>query len=193
MLELFSVMSPVLLSFFLVLSSLFNQNLKGLVYLAGVLMASVFNIFVMNLIGSRHFDDRAYTCNLIELPFLNQFNSPAPNSVFIAFTAAYLLLPMFYNNQMNYIILAFLLALFGIDAMTQVQKRCTTQAGSFFGGLLGFLLGAIWFTLFYQSGFRSLLYFDELQSNNVVCSRPAKQTFRCSVYKGGQLISSSTV
>ena len=194
MLELFSVMSPLLLSFFLVMSSLFNQNIKGLVYLAGVLIASVINVFVMNIIGSPQFVDRAYSCNVLELPsVISAFNSPSPNSVFIAFTIAYLVLPMYFNNQMNYIILAALLSLFGLDAMTQVTKRCTTMAGTFFGALLGFLLGATWFTLFYQAGYSSLLYFDELQSNNVVCSRPANQTFKCSVYKGGQLISSNVV
>ena len=37
----------------------------------------------------------------------------------------------------------------------------------------------------------SLLYFDEFISNNVVCSRPTEQTFRCSVYKNGELISNN--
>ena len=47
-LQLFSLISPLLLVFFLVMSSLFNQNLKGIVYLAGVLLASCINIFLMN-------------------------------------------------------------------------------------------------------------------------------------------------
>ena len=51
-LQLFSAMSPLLLGFFLVMSSLFNQNLKGIVYLAGVLIASVINIFLMNQIDT---------------------------------------------------------------------------------------------------------------------------------------------
>ena len=32
---------------------------------------------------------------------------------------------------------------------------------------------------------------QELQSNNIICARPSKQTFKCSVYKNGQLISSN--
>jgi hypothetical protein len=47
--------------------------------------------------------------------------------------------------------------------------------------------------LFHVSGYDSLLYFDELESNNVTCSRPSKQTFKCSVYKNGELISSNVV
>ena len=102
MLQLFSAMSPLLLGFFLVMSSLFNQNLKGIIYLAGVLLASVINIFLMNQIGSKVDLNASLSCDLIKLPFLSEFNSPAPTSLFIAFTIAYLVLPMYYNNQVNY-------------------------------------------------------------------------------------------
>ncbi len=36
--QIFSYVSPVLLAFFLVASSKFNKNAKGIVYLGGVLM-----------------------------------------------------------------------------------------------------------------------------------------------------------
>ena len=193
MLELFSLMAPVLLLFFLVMSSLFNQNLKGLVYLAGVLIASVINVFIMNQIQSPVDTTRAFTCNLVELPFLTEFNSPNPSSLFIAFTVAYLILPMKYNNQMNYVVLAALLCLFGLDTVTQLKNKCSTPSGTFFGALIGFLLGAAWYSIFHSAGYDSLLYFDELVSNNVKCSRPAKQTFKCSVMKNGELVSSGTV
>ena len=192
-LELFSLIAPFMLGFFLIMSSLFNQNLKGLVYLAGVLIATIINIFLMNQLGSEKFSDAALSCEFISLPFMGKFNSPAPSSLFIAFTLAYLVLPMKYNNQINYVILAALLCLLLLDGITKVSKRCTTAGGTFLGTLVGFLLGAIWYTLFHTSGYDSLLYFDELQSNNVVCSRPSKQSFKCSVYKNGQLVSSNIV
>ena len=192
-LELISLISPFLLGFFLVLSSLFNQNLKGFVYLAGILIAVVINIFLMNQIASPKIEGRALSCDFIGLPFMEQFNSPAPSSLFIAFTIAYLVLPMKYNNQMNYVILAALLSLLAIDGITKVNKKCTTTGGTVLGTLVGLVLGATWYTLFHMSGYDSLLYFDELQSNRVVCSRPAKQSFKCSVYKNGELISSNVV
>ena len=194
-LQLFAALAPLLLGFFLVMSSLFNQSLKGMVYLAGVLMASIINIFLMNLIKSPMSKEasNSVSCNLVELPYISQFNSPAPSSLFIAFTIAYLVLPMQYNGQINYVILAALLCLFGIDAVAKVQNSCTTLGGSFLGALVGGILGTIWYTLFHVSGYYFLLYFDELESNNVTCSRPSKQTFKCSVYKNGELISSNVV
>jgi len=190
-LQLFSFLAPTLLVFFLFMASLFNQNLKGLVYLAGILMAFIVNVFFMNMVGSERNEDEAYSCTLFDIPFMSRFNSPYPSSLLIAFTVSYLILPMKYNGQMNYAVLTFLLMLLGIDIYTKVYNKCTTYAGSILGSLVGFLFGAIWYVLFHVTGYDGLLYFDELRSDNVVCSRPSKQTFKCSVYKNGELISSN--
>ena len=40
-----------------------------------------------------------------------------------------------------------------------------------------------------STGNDNLLYFGKYTSNNVQCSKPSKQTFKCSVYKNGRLIS----
>ena len=188
-LQFFSFISPTLLIFFLFMASLFNQNLKGLVYIAGILLASIINIFFMNIIGSGRNPEEAFSCSIFDIPHVSRFNSPYPSCLIIAFTVAYLILPMKYNEQMNYPVLAFLLAILGIDIVTKVQNKCTTWAGSILGGLVGFLLGTIWYILFHVTGFDSLLYFDELRSDNVMCSQPSSQTFKCSVYQNGQLIS----
>ena len=191
LLQFFSFISPTLLVFFMFLMSLFNQNLKGLVYIAGLLIASVINIIFMNIIGSGRDDNESFSCSMFDIPNVSQFNSPYPTSLIIAFTLAYLSLPMKYNKQMNYIVLIFLLGLLGIDVLTKVQNRCTTYAGAILGALVGFLLGSVWYVLFFSLGYSSLLYFDELRSDNVQCSMPTKQTFKCSVYKNGELISSN--
>jgi uncharacterized BrkB/YihY/UPF0761 family membrane protein len=175
------------------MSSLFNQNLKGLVYLAGVLIASVINIFLMNQIKSPILPGASLTCDFVELPYKINYNSPAPTCLFIAFTIAYLVLPMHYNGQMNYVVLSALLGLLALDAINKVRNQCTTNAGTILGSLVGLVLGAVWYTLFHLSGYDSLLYFNELASDKVMCSKPSKQTFKCNVYKGGNLISSNIV
>ena len=190
-LQFFSFIAPTLLIFFLFMTSLFNQNLKGLVYIAGVLISSIANIVLMNMIGSERSDDESFSCSMFDIPYVSRFNSPFPTTLIIAFTIAYLVLPMRYNNQMNYILLAFLLILLVIDILTKVQNKCTTYPGALLGGLVGGLSGLIWYGLFSVSGYKSLLFFDELQSNSVLCSKPTKQTFKCSVYKNGELISSN--
>jgi hypothetical protein len=190
-LQFFSFLSPTLLVFFMFMSSLFNQNLKGLVYIAGLLMASLVNVVLMNLVGSGRDENEAFSCSIFDIPHMSQYNSPYPSCLIIAFTVAYLVLPMNYNKQMNYAVLGFLLCLLGIDFLTKVQNKCTTYAGAVLGSFVGFLMGTIWYVFFHSAGFDSLMYFDELRSDNVICSRPTKQTFKCSVYKNGELISSN--
>ena len=189
--QLFSLIAPLLLGFFLVMLSLFNQSLKGLVYLGGVLIAIVLNIPIMNRIASPIDPNAPIICNILEIPFLNRYTSPSPSTLFIGFTIAYLFLPMQYNNQINYILIAALFCLLALDCVTKVTNKCTSAAGALLGALIGFIFGATWYTLFHMAGYDSLLYFEELQSNNIICARPSKQTFKCSVYKNGQLISSN--
>jgi len=40
-------------------------------------------------------------------------------------------------------------------------------------------------------GADEVLYFDEMESNAVKCEKPSSQTFKCSVYKNGVLVSSN--
>ena len=59
--------------------------------------------------------------------------------------------------------------------------------------ILGILFGTVWVTIFWSAGKKDLLFYNELASNNVVCNKPSKQTFKCSVYKNGEIISSDVV
>lgn len=184
-----SALTPLLLIFFMVMISIFNQDLKGLVYLAGILIVSVINIFLLNIIKNKRDETSSTSCNIFNLPFnMTQYNVPSLNSVLISFTMAYLLLPMISSNQMNYVIIAALFSIFIIDGISKIMNKCTTSAGVIFGLLTGFLTGSLWYTIFHSTGYNSLLYFDEVISNKVYCSRPKKQTFKCAVYKNGELI-----
>ena len=42
----------------------------------------------------------------------------------------------------------------------------------------------------YTDNSSKYLFLNETQSNKDVCSMPKKQTFKCSVYKNGELIGS---
>ncbi len=188
--------SPFLLGFFLIMSSIFNQDIKGFIYLAGVLIATIINILLMNIIRHEASPNRAPICDVIDFNIFavgGTFDNPSLSSAFIAFTIAYLILPMIYNNQMNYIVLVFLLAIFIINIFTKLTNKCTDMAGISVGSLIGFILGAFWYSLLSVTGNERLLYFNEFISNNVVCERPTKQSFKCAVYKNGELIKNNIV
>ncbi len=187
--QLFSIFAPLFLGTFLVLVSIFNQNIKGMIYLGGVLIASVINYMVSMVIGSEPLDNEGPICNLVEFPLIpNRYNVPNYNSMFIGFTLMYLLLPMLSNNQINFWIVGTIVSIFAVDAYVKLQYSCTVPRGITIGGIVGLSLGAIWYFLLKFNNFESLLFFNDLTSNNVVCKRPQNQTFKCSVYKNGQVI-----
>jgi hypothetical protein len=187
--QLFSIFAPLFLGTFLVLVSVFNQNIKGLIYLGGVLIASVINYVVSMTIGSEPVPGEGSICNLVEFPLIpNRYNVPNYNSMFIAFTLMYLLLPMLTNSQVNLWIVGTIVSIFAIDAYVKLQYSCTVPRGITIGGIVGAALGSLWYFLFKFTDMQSLLFFNDLTSNNVVCNRPKNQTFKCSVYKNGQVI-----
>jgi hypothetical protein len=187
--QVFSIFAPLFLGTFLVLVSVFNQNIKGLIYLGGVLIASVINYVVSMTIGSEPVPGEGSICNLVEFPLIpNRYNVPNYNSMFIAFTLMYLLLPMLTNSQVNLWIIGTIVSIFAIDAYVKLQYSCTVPRGITIGGIVGAALGSLWYFLFKFTDMQSLLFFNDLTSNNVVCNRPKNQTFKCSVYKNGQVI-----
>lgn len=189
MLKFFAAISPILLAFCLVMLSIFNSDIKGMVYLGGVLIASLINLFILNTLKVKSQTLIPPSCNLIDFPFnLNEYVSPAFNSMFIAFTLAYLYLPMQYISGINFPVLMFITGLLVLDGGTKIMGGCTTFSGVALGSLVGFVLGIIWFVLFFSTGHEDLLFFNVESSNNVICSRPKQQTFKCRLYKNGELI-----
>jgi len=185
--------SPFIVTFLMVMISLMNQNIKGIIYLAGVLMVSVVTTLLINLAGSAGYVTKTNSplCGIFNIPFLGSGGAgsiPPFNSVLIMFTFAYTYLPMLYNNQMNYPFFAFLLSLFLIDGISKVNEGCTRYMGVFIGGVIGYLLGSLFYMIIDISGHKDLLFFNEIASDKAICEKPTRKTFKCQVYKNGQLI-----
>jgi len=82
----------------------------------------------------------------------------------------------------------FVTGLLVLDGATKMMSGCTTFGGVALGTLIGTVLGILWFIAFYATDHKDLLFFNLEPSNNVICSRPKKQTFKCKIYKNGELI-----
>jgi len=192
LIQLGAAISPLLLSFFLVMLSAFNSDIKGIVYLGGVMIASLINFVIMNTLNIRMPGLVPPNCNLVEFPFnLNSYISPAFNTMYITFTLIYLLMPMVYMSTVNYPVIISILCILVLDAVTKVLKGCTNFMGVLLGCMVGLVLGILWFIVFYATNNKELLFFNVDASNKVMCSRPDKQTFKCRVYKNGELVSTT--
>jgi hypothetical protein len=115
------------------------------------------------------------------------FTVPSMNSAIFLFTIVYLFLPMVMNNIINYPLLIVMLILYAIDCVIKSGNHCTTPTGIILGSFVGIVIGLFWYFII-KSQSPNLLYYDDLLSNKIACSRPSQQKFKCSVYKNGELL-----
>jgi len=181
-----SYMAPFLISFFMVMFSILTGSIvKGLLFISGLLIVTFMNYLLKNSLKSLQDPLASPLCNSLPGPFTVRakehiFNSPSTSSTIIAFTLAYLAYPMILKPiNMNPVLIAFLVALIGINGAVEVQDRCTNVSGIFLGSLVGILFGIIFFSLVKMSGNESLAFFTEQGSNGIQCSKPGKTQFKC--------------
>ena len=185
--KIISTLSPFLISFFFLISSILDQNLKGFVYLIGVILASFSNVFLLQYFTN---DDliqaeksKPMSCGLLDFPLVvPQTSVPCTNTIFHTFTLSYLIAMMTNSGKFNPSLIIFLAIIFVIDIASRFNpfgtKNCTTEVGILLGALIGTAYGAIWFTVWWAAGIREVLYYDELSSNNVKCVK-SKTKFVC--------------
>ena len=189
-----SYMAPFLISFFMVMFSILTGSIvKGLLFISGLLIVTFMNYLLKNSLKSLQDPLASPLCNSLPAPFTLRagehiFNSPSTSSTIIAFTLAYLAYLMILKPiNMNPVLIAFLVALIGINGAVEVQDRCTNVSGIFLGSLVGILFGIIFFSLVKMSGNESLAFFTEQGSNGIQCSKPGKTHFKCFRKHGSSL------
>jgi hypothetical protein len=186
-------MYPIFIVTFLVIASLFNLRLNGLIYLLGIIITfGICWITAILPIGDERIRVSPITCDFFST-FGYPYKNPSFQAAVTSFTFIYLLLPMLQNVVLlNPVVISFTAIFAIINMVYLVKTTCASIGGILLGSGIGLLLGSIWFAIFWSSN-KSLLFYNELVSNNVICNKPSSQRFKCSIYRGGELISSSVV
>lgn len=167
----------ILISFFLLLS-IFNSNLKGLMYVFGVIFLTPIVLALSKLILPNE--------NMKPFNFFGDLLNDIPtfSSSLYSYTFFYLLAAMIGSNIINMGLVVFILLMAAADAGIRLRYKSTTQKGIFFGFIIGAIVGMIWYIVMSQAG-PKFLYFEEYVSNKVACGVPKKQGFKCRLYKNG--------
>jgi len=191
----FVQLSPVFISSFMLMSSVFSGDVKAFIWLALSIVGIVI-ILLLQQTSLFRLDPVSYAaddnCGDPLIPLFTNFPTLSVSTFFIVFTMIYLIQPMFMNNDWNYYVIIGFLGLLAMDTMVKFQlfPSCTRKTGILAGATLGALYSALCYNAILAAGGNRLLYFNTVSSNNVYCSRPKKQTFKCFVYKNGEVISS---
>lgn len=191
-LQLISSLSPLYLSVFFILSSISNGDLKWTMFLAGLIfLVFIFSLAAMTTdakfdkVNGSAFYKRE--CNFVSFPYgLSEYTIPNFNSTALSFIFAYIYLPMVQFESYNIVLLSIIMVLFFIDGVTKVMNGCTPIVGVLMGLAIGWIVGYLWY-LIVAGANNNLIYFNN-SNTNPICSRPNNQTFKCKVYKNGEII-----
>ena len=183
-----SFFSPIILATIVTSMSFIFQNFKGLIYLGFLIGCCLIRNYIYQMSGSNPVKNDGTICTSIQY---SKYGNPTFSSFVFSFTIMYLSLPMFSNGSPNFWIFTSLVSYFLIDLFIKIYKKCIIPTGDLFINiLLGFSISALIVSLMYIGGSGKYLFFNEVSSNKDICYQPKKQTFRCSLYKNGELISS---
>jgi len=185
MFESMSEFSPIIITGFLVMTSMFNQDMKAFVWLIPAIFWLIFVRMLQPYVGEKV--DKA-TCH--QSAWLGSHQNPSMSSFLIMYTLAYLATPMAVNSDWNIMAIAAFLFLFGVDTMVKTKSKCASKWGVVNGGVLGLFTGGLMYFILSAIGMQKLLYMSMGDSNKVFCSKPKEQNFKCNVYKNGSIISS---
>ena len=198
-----SVLSPIILPFSIVGLSFVFQNTKGLIYFGFLVAASILRFLVLNNANYKKSISVVSTKNsngvYEQVPVPQKCNEiefgPSGDSHFsffvFVFTLIYVFAPMFMYHSYNFTLFTGVIAYSVLDIVVKNRLLgCVTVNGLLWNALTGFILGASFVAVMMlaNTNSRSYLFFNELSADKEVCSVAKNQTFKCSVYKNGELI-----
>jgi hypothetical protein len=175
-------MSPLFITTFMIMTSIFNGDIKAFLWL----------VFILVGVGTIAISLKPEeNCKNALLPLFANFKYLSVSTFFIVYTMVYMMAPMFNTNDWNYFVIVGFLSILGMDTITKFNflPNCTSKLGIVWGVLIGTLYAIICYLAIHLSGGDKFLYFNTISSNNVYCSKPKKQQFKCYVYKNGEIIS----
>lgn len=183
-----AIFSPAIIAVFMISTSLIFQNFKGLIFIGFMLGVSLLRHFVYKFYDAEPFKKDNSICSAVQF---TQYGNPTFSSFMFAFTIIYIMMPMFISGDVNFWIFGGLLAFFFMDTFIKIYKKCITKMSELFINiLLGTASAALIVSLMYAGGSKKFLFsgVDQTSSGAERCSMPSEQTFKCSVYKNGELI-----
>jgi hypothetical protein len=182
-----SFFSPLILATSITGMSFIFQNFKGLIYLGFLIGCCVVRNFVYMMSGAEPIVNDRTICTSIQY---SKYGNPTFSAFVFAFTIMYLSFPMFSNGSVNYWVFISLITYFFMDIFIKIYKNCIIKTGDLFLNiLLGMSSAALIVTLMYAGGSGKYLFFNEMSSDKEMCYQPSEQTFKCSLFKDGTLVS----
>lgn len=193
-LYMFFRLAPFIIVSYFTLQSIFNQDLKGVMYLIGLLIASFATVMVASILPDVN-EDNAQSQSVYSVAKCSQLTLgkggaisklPLSQTVF-GYTLAYLTYFIGVNNLQTQNIATFIIFPLAIiaDMFWSSTNRCSSPKYLLTSLIIGGLLGSLWAMVVDSTGVPGLAYFSGI-ANKDVCSQPTKSLYRCRAVNGAK-------
>jgi hypothetical protein len=200
---IFFRLAPFIIVCFFSLQSVFNQDIKGIIYLVGLLLTCFVSTMIGNIPGLQKMTAISTSgipvsfnqmCKFIELSKNGPISHLPLGQTVLGYTFAYLLyIILKYNlaGQNVPTLVLFPILIIG-DYFWNLTHSCANVAALFIALLLGGIFGILWGYIIDSTGKVDLQLFNGI-SNAEVCSRPSRTIYRCRTRKGNKTNSATPI
>jgi hypothetical protein len=187
--------SPLFIAFVITCLSFVFQNFKGILYLLFLVVAIFIRSFSMgNISFFKRYNEEPPSPNQKPICSAIKYSEYENNTFtlfFVVFSFIYFCGPMILSGIINYWLMSAFIFYYFLDLFTRVYvTKCGLKFSMILVDSIIFGMGTASLALFllYSTSNQKYLFFNETSSTKDMCSMPSKQTFKCSVYKNGELI-----
>ena len=175
---MFMRLSPFILVSFFLISSILNQDLKGIIYLVGVFIACFITFMVGNMMNMPINIKKPEMCHIITIGYKELSKLPMGQTIF-GFTYSYLLYVIFKFNLLytNMPMFIFFTTLIICDLYWNVMNSCFTIFHLSISLFIGVFIGIIWAIFVDSMKSKKLQYYVGVNKN--ICNKPVGQQFKC--------------
>ena len=183
LLYLFFRLSPFIIVSYFSISSLFNQELKGVIYLVGVIFACFATILFGNTFNDNEMPvdpKQNPVCNMLTLGNSGPYSKIPLGISILSYTFAYLTFVIVKYKIVMYnlpTLILFPMLILG-DLFWNIKNNCFQLTGTLMSLFVGAGVGLLWAFIIDTIKKPKLQYFNVV-SDRTVCERPSKQLFKC--------------
>ena len=177
---LFFRLAPFILVCFFALGSILNSELKGFVYLVGLVFACFVTFMINSALGDKIQEgDKSLLCNTFSINNIYSDKTPASLIIF-SYTFFYLVYPIAKHNLAIYNVPTLVLfpLLILADIWWNFSHNCFPIVNCVITMCIAAGCGVAWAYFIEETNMPGLQYFN-VGSNRERCSRPTKQKFKC--------------
>lgn len=185
---IFFRLAPFIIVCFFTLQSVFYQDLKGIIYLVGLLLACFISTLIGNIPGFQKMTSVTdgipasvtQMCRFIELSKNGPISNLPLGQTVLAYTFSYLLYIILKYNLVNQNIPTIILfpILILADFFWNLMHSCANLITLLIAGIIGMVCGIMWGYIIDSTGKVDLQLFNGISSKEI-CSKPSRTIYRC--------------